>query len=195
MFFTSLKHNYSNLFNFSGRDTRAQFWPFALTHIAIAIAIWIPIFVAELLDSLARMRAFARENPDKVTVVDEPGRYSITVHESVPGLGPDIDMLILPLFGLSILLIVLFAAAVTRRLHDTGRRGWIGSIPAALLIIAFLVMREIFTDREDGFDSALFFTGFGLNLAYNVSLIVLIILLCMGSQPESNKFGPTDLAR
>lgn len=190
MFVQSLKHGYSNLLNFSGRDTRGQFWPFALFNVALALLVWLPFFAIEFMASFTRMREFAEANPDKATIESGPGRYSITIHEHVPGLAPDFDAMMLPLAFVIPVLIALLAAAVARRLHDTGRGGWIGLVPAIIFLTALFVMREIFSDLERGARSDLFFVGFGLNLAANVSLVVLVVLLCMGSEPRENAYGP-----
>ncbi|QFT76177.1 DUF805 domain-containing protein [Erythrobacter sp. THAF29] len=190
MFVESLKHGYSNLLNFTGRDMRDQFWPFALFNVALALLVWLPFFAIEFIASFTRMRDFAEANPDKATIESGPGRFSITIHEHVPGLGPDFDTMLLPLAFVVPVLIALLAAAVARRLHDTGRRGWIGLVPAIIFLTAMFVMREVFSDVEQGARSDLFFAAFGLNLAANASLVVLVVLLCTGSEPRENAFGP-----
>lgn len=185
----SIRRGYSNLWQFSGRDTRAQFWPFALLQIIAALAIWLPFFLTDLFASMEEMRAFAEANPDKATIIDEPGRYSITIHDPPPGLGPDFQSLLVPLFIIVPVLVFLLAAAVARRLHDAGRPGWVGAIPAILFFVAGTAMWNVFGDAVGAdFDIAGFFAVFFLNLAYNVSLIVLLIFLCMPTKTKSNRY-------
>jgi uncharacterized membrane protein YhaH (DUF805 family) len=191
MLLTSLQHGYSNLANFKGRDSRALFWPFAGMHIAAVFAILMPLFVAEMNASLDRIRVFAEANPTKVTYTSGPNGFSINVHEHVPGLGPDLGALLIPAFVLVAIFVVLSAAAVTRRLHDTGWPGWVGAIPAVLFFLAGYNMIEFAGQLDDAeaIGGGGFLTVFVLNFAYNISLIVLIILLCLPTKPEANRYG------
>ena len=191
MIMSSIRYGFSNLLNFKGRDSRGMFWPYALLHIGLMFAIWLPIFLAEFMSTFDRMREFAEANPDKATITQGPGQYSITIHEPDASLMPDWEMMIMPLLIIVPIFTLLLAAAVTRRLHDRGLSGWIGAIPAVLFMVAGYVMAQSFGQLgADGApDVGAFFTVFFLNLAYNASLVILIIFLCLPTKPEANRFG------
>ena len=195
MLMTSIRHGFGNLTNFNGRDSRALFWPYALLHIGLLFAIWTPIFLAEFFSSLDRTRAFAEANPDKATITQGPGQYRITIHEPNATLMPDMEVMLMPLFVLVPIFVLLTAAAITRRLHDRGLRGWIGAIPAVLCVAGSYMMMKNFgqISRTGEPDFASFFAVFFLTLAYNASLIILIIFLCLPTKPQANQFGEPPL--
>ncbi|MDB5679567.1 MAG: hypothetical protein JWM94_2569 [Sphingomonas bacterium] len=103
---------------------------------------------------------------------------------------------------ISLTVIVLLAAAVARRLHDSGRSGWWG-IPAPLFLMSGMaMMARMFTaiqadtqtpgatDAMSGMPP-LFGPILLNNLAYLASLLMLVILCCMASQPGDNRYGPS----
>lgn len=192
MLMVSLRHGYTNLFNFRGRDSRRLFWPFALVHVAVVIVSTTIVMVPPILSSFGRLEAFARENPDKVTVTYEPGSVSYRLNEPVPGLMPDIRAMLAPIGVVVLIFMVLVAAAVARRLHDTGRIAWLGAVPAVLFCAAMVVMVPVFSAVDEGGEADLrgFFASFVLNLLYNVSLVVLVVLLAMKSESADNRYGP-----
>jgi uncharacterized membrane protein YhaH (DUF805 family) len=86
-------------------------------------------------------------------------------------------------FGLSI---VLYAAAVTRRLHDRGKSGSWGLMPLPFIIYSTIMMPRAFASPDE--NMALFFSIFVSNMVYIVTLIVLIVLLASASDPARNRF-------
>jgi uncharacterized membrane protein YhaH (DUF805 family) len=92
------------------------------------------------------------------------------------------------------LAVLLLAAAVTRRLHDRGRRGWWGLAPLPFLVVGMTVFPRLFKTTLAGEmtpDSMrLFGLMFANNLLYLGSLGLLIFLLAGASQPNANRFGP-----
>jgi uncharacterized membrane protein YhaH (DUF805 family) len=93
-----------------------------------------------------------------------------------------------------VFMIVMLAAAVTRRLHDTGLTGLVGLVPILLAIAAGRWMIDVFDRPPDMLESGLFFQSFALNAAYNISLIVLVVLLCRASAKRDNRYGPAEAA-
>ncbi|MCG6119570.1 MAG: DUF805 domain-containing protein [Blastomonas sp.] len=91
---------------------------------------------------------------------------------------------------LMILMIGVLAAAVVRRLHDRGSSGAWGLLPLPFLAFAFYAMhRAALADLTDEMDSA-FETAFVSGALYNISLIILIVLLAGRSEVGENRFGP-----
>lgn len=90
--------------------------------------------------------------------------------------------------------VALLAAAVTRRLHDGGRRGWWGLPPVIFLIVGLTLFPRLFQSTLTGEMTPASMKLFGLifinNLLYLASLGLLIFLLARESQPGENRFGP-----
>ena len=55
----SLRHNLAGLFRFSGRSTRARFWPYAVVVILCVMAGLLLVMTSSIVDVLARMQRFA----------------------------------------------------------------------------------------------------------------------------------------
>ena len=90
---------------------------------------------------------------------------------------------------LSIIVIASLAAAVARRLHDRGLSGAWGLLPLPFLAFGFFEMRRKFLafgaeEPDTGFN-----TAFASGLLYDISLILLIVLLVGRSNEGANRFG------
>ncbi len=144
-----------------------------------------------------RMSTFAVEHPDRVTVTSGPGQYHMQIDGPVP---PELilgDMGWFFAFSaiVSLLAIVLLAAAVVRRLHDSGRGGWWGALPLPFLVIGLIAMFRIFDTMqrvaEPGFVPPFlpFVVLFVNNMLYLGMLALLVVQLCRPSDPGVNRFG------
>ncbi len=188
--------NLRNLFNFKGRQTRGQFWPYVGVVFVLMMAAYMAIFIPIFVSAFMSMQQFAAENPDQVTIQQGPGHYSMQIEGSHPELMPDFSAVFAGTAILSILSILLLGAAVARRLHDTNRTGAWGAVPAVLLLISAGTMSSIFgnlaASAGTGPDTGLFLTMFLSNLFYMVSLLALIILLCMDGTKGENRYGAAE---
>ena len=94
------------------------------------------------------------------------------------------------IFGLAIILPTF--AAIVRRLHDTGRRGWWG-LPAFVVLIARIIPRSLLVRIVElsipSFDNAAMFVVPMVFIGYPVAGL-LIYYLASKSKPGPNKFGP-----
>lgn len=151
---------------FSGRDSRRQFWP-------------LPIFL--YIASIFGSQIFVT-----LTMMSD-ARASII---------PDMRLFATVIAISAVIAVLLLAAAVTRRLHDTGRSGWWGLMPLPFLAFSLAVFPRLF-DMTSSADKEVpdnFFPTFGLifanNVIYIILLVVLITLLCLKSSPGDNRFGP-----
>lgn len=176
---------------FSGRDSRDQFWPYAgfvfLLLMVAGAAVWLPMFS----QALTRMQAFAAAHPDQAEVVSTPTSYSIQIHGQHPGLFPDFVPAIRGLGAVMAVAVLLWAAAVTRRLHDRGKTALWGLLPLPFLTFSLVMFPTVFSRIAAG-DMAvlgLFFTVFFSNMLYLASLARLGFLLIGPSAPEANRFG------
>ncbi|HAC01392.1 DUF805 domain-containing protein [Brevundimonas naejangsanensis] len=177
---TAIWDGFRRLLDFSGRDRRGRFWPYALVVVALA-------YVGMI---LAMMPAMAE-------MMVEAARQSAETHEQAAPLdsewAPDLGAVFWPIRGVVAGAAVLLAAAVTRRLHDTGRAGWWAALPLVLLAAATAtfpsVMEQMMTQAENA-PMGLFYLTFGLGMLYNLSLLVLIVFLCLKGTVGPNRYGP-----
>ena len=113
------------------------------------------------------------------------------VHGDHPELALNTDLM-MAVTSLSMLAAVaLLAAAVARRLHDSGRSAKLGLMPVPFILIAavgFPLLIKDFTAAA-GPSMGLFMALFFNNVLYMVALVVLIILLCQASVPGPNRVG------
>ncbi|WP_332659781.1 DUF805 domain-containing protein [Brevundimonas sp.] len=184
---------FRNLTRFSGRDTRGQFWPyagvvFALVFLAfgVSIGLWMNALFAD-------MSAFAAAHPDAATVHSSPGQYSIQIdggHPEAPV--PDFTLFFV---GMGLMLgsmVLLLAAAVSRRLHDRNLRAYWGLLPVPFLVIGMTVFLVLMDQTMQGHaepNFGLFALLFLNNLVYMVALVSLIVMLAMRGAQGENRFG------
>jgi uncharacterized membrane protein YhaH (DUF805 family) len=153
-----------NLGDLRGRDTRAQFWPYAGTVVGSGMVIGnlviIPVAVIGILHGAPRAS-------NATTWI---------------------------LLGVTAVLIVttigLLAAAVTRRLRDRGLSGRWAGVPALLSLTAIIIFGLLTRSFDDDPSPALFLLGFANNVLYLVALIVLVIQLVLPGTAGDNRFGP-----
>jgi uncharacterized membrane protein YhaH (DUF805 family) len=185
----SIRRGLTGLTRFSGRDSRAQFWPYALfvTGLTmVAAAVGMGVTMGQV---FARLQKFAAEHPDQATVLSGPDGYSIQIQGDHPELIMDFTPMVVIDSVAVAAAVLLLAAAVTRRLHDRGRQGYWGLAPLPFLAVGLSLLPRVFAGSGEGAESlilALFFN----NVVYLVLLIVLVVLLAKGSDLGVNRFGP-----
>ena len=183
---------FRRLADFSGRDRRGRFWPYALV-VAVLLYVGMAAAMVPMMTGVfAEAGRYAAENPDQVTVSAGPGHYSVQIHDPEAELMPDMSGLFWAVRLVFVAAGVLLAAAVTRRLHDTARPGWWGLPPlifAGVASILFPMVMEQAMQSEE-FAVAPFLLLFANNMLYMVSLIGLIVLLCLKGTPGPNRYGP-----
>lgn len=189
--FASIRHGFANLARFSGRDSRERFWPYALVLVGAAFVAMFLSFGVGFAGSFQKTIAYAEAHPDKATVTRSGGSVSVTIHEPSPELMPDMAPMFLGLRVIVPIIGLLLAAAVTRRLHDTGRSGLWGLPPVVFLGIALALFPSMFQRLMAGDESAigLFLPLFANNMAYLASLGLLVFLLCREGKPDANRYG------
>jgi len=186
----SILEHFKKLAHFVGREDRASFWPYAAVALIIIMVAGAIVFVPMMSRSLQAMQQFATQHPEQATISSGPGQYSISVAGAHPEFVSARSMLLslVATFGVAI---ILYAAAVTRRLHDRGRSGLWGLMPLPFIIYSSARMPKIFASMGTGSqpDMAVFFSIFVSNLLYIVALIWLIVLLAGPSEPKPNRYG------
>lgn len=157
-----LRRNLGGLTDFSGRDPRRIFWPYA----------GIVIVVLMLVMGASNM-AFIGQ--------------AISATDSMPNL---IGMVLAMAVEIAAA-VGLLAAAVTRRLHDTGRAGYWGLAPLLFLtlgLVGFSILMRDIAKPTPGFE-LLFLAIFLNNLLYLAALVLLIVLLALPSKADANRYG------
>ena len=186
MILASLRHNLANLFRFSGRESRALFWPYAIAIFLLSVAAYIMLFVPIVMDMMTRTMAYAQAHPEGFPKT-APGQPPVLP----PELLPDFSRMAIPSALVGIAAILLLAAAVVRRLHDRDKTGWWGALPlpfkAIALLIAPAAAKTMTTYPPTSSPLA---TLSSLNgLCSLVASIVLIVLLVGEPSRGPNRFG------
>jgi len=189
--FASIRHNLTRLFRFSGRDGPRLFWPYVLCVYGMSTIVAVALAAPAFLMVFTRMQAFARAHPDQASVAEGPGDYSITVHGVHPELMPDFTGFFNVIAAYACVLIVILAAAVSRRLHDRGRSALWGLTPLPFLVFAFFAFSRLLGAlRTSNFSLRTFLLLFANNGLYLVVMALLLLQLVLPTKPVSNRFGP-----
>jgi uncharacterized membrane protein YhaH (DUF805 family) len=183
----SLTDHFKRLFDFGGREDRASFWPYAAVALGITVVAGMIIFVPMMARSMQALQQFAAQHPDQATITSGPGQYSISVQGNHPKFMPaeSMALFLAVTFGLAILL---YAAAVVRRLRDRGTSSFWGLMPLPFIVYSSVQMPRMFASIGAGAepDMTLFFSIFLSNMFYIITLISLIVLLAGPSKFPPN---------
>ena len=182
--FAAVRHNLVSLFRFVGRDTPAQFWPYAGFVFLLLFVVTAAIILPPVASAMARMHRFAIEHPGESAALAGTGF-------------PNVQGILQPLILICALAVFLLAAAVVRRLHDRNRSGLWGAIPLVFLVTGFALMPRLFRNfaSAEVADFTLFFALFANNLLYLLSLVVLVVLLIGRGTRGPNRYGPDPRTR
>ena len=161
-----LWEHFRRLLDFKGREDRASFWPYAA-----------------LLYGIATVGSFLVMVPIMRSVMGA-GAY-----QTAPAM-PDMGMFVAGMMITTLAAVLLFAAAVVRRLHDGGLSGFWGLMPVPFLLFSMVKMWSFFNSfGSQHFKMDSFFQIFISNLIYILSVIALMVLLSRRSDPRSNRYG------
>ena len=156
----------NRMLDFSGRSTRAQFWPFLAIYI-VATAL-IPLLGAPLPDP------GMVSNPERIDMSDVLSDYVLRQ-------GLVFAVFVIPLMSVT-----------TRRLHDAG---WSGRCAAPLLLLHFVVFLLQAKVLADGVQTGTplnspFFSLLGaITTIYKLVTIGIALLCLLPSDPDANRFG------
>lgn len=161
-----------NVLRFSGRDTRAQFWPFA----GVAVALYLVVGWLVLTPLIWGAIGGPSENAPEA-LMDSVGPFLVGS------------------LAMFVALIGLLAAAVARRLHDAGRSALWGLLPLPFVAYSGTMFFRVFSQFQGGApDMGLFLSVFVSNVLYMVCVVTLIVLLAARSAPGENRYGRLETA-
>lgn len=123
----SIRHNAAGLDRFSGRDTRAQYWPWTLMLIIlniIAAAIAAGPMMSHMMDRFAIIFRAAGQG-DKLP----PEAVDAQMQGMLTTMTADMRTMIFVGLAINLVFVLLVLAATVRRLHDRGWTGWWALLP------------------------------------------------------------------
>lgn len=189
---------FKSLLKFNGRDRAGQFWPYAGVVIAITMVLGVVVVVPGIVSAVEQAAVFAEANPDKAVVHRTPTSVRVEIRDAT-GM-PPMDMSFAKWMAVPAgALVLLLAAAVTRRLHDRNLSGAIGLVPVVAggiyLFLWFKVMNLMLAEAAgqgemNGAFAGLFLTAMLTCLLYLASAAILIVLLCLKGKAGPNRYGP-----
>src|SRR6476620_8597971 len=115
-----LEH-FQRLFDFRGREDRASFWPYA----ALVYGIMMVASSAAIIPTM--------QSAMKTATIATP--------RSGTSPFPEMQFFFNVILVMTIVAVILYAAAVVRRLHDAGLRGFWGLMPLPFLFFGMIRMR------------------------------------------------------
>jgi uncharacterized membrane protein YhaH (DUF805 family) len=186
----SIRHNLAGLARFSGRDTRGEFWPYAIFLFLLSTAVSIVVAGFIMADMVLRLQRYILAHPEGLPP-PVPGRPGLP-----PELMPDLAALTGPMIASNLLLVALLAAAIVRRLHDRDRTGLWGLMPLPFMVVGMINQEATLAlamgRRTASPAEALMFMTAPL---FWISLVALIVLLAGEGTGGPNRFGPDPMAR
>ncbi|MGP1356540.1 MAG: DUF805 domain-containing protein [Roseicyclus sp.] len=164
---------YANMFNFSGRARRAEYWWYALF-----------VFILGVVAQVVMVR-WLSSNTDVLALANNPRAVqSLLKQDDVR------QVVIYSTVGQVILVYIPYLAVTVRRLHDTGRSGWWMFKPFLLAFVLAFVMTFLAASAggANGAPSpALMLMAVTLPM---LAYIWFIVVLCLPSDRGNNRFGP-----
>lgn len=185
----SFRHNLVRLADFSGRESRGLFWPYAIALFLGLMALSYIALIPALFDMLQRTARFVEENPGRPIV--EPGPVDVTIQPLPPELMPDMTGFLRFSIAINLLFALLIAAAAVRRLHDRDRRGMWALLPLPFWTFAWLFTWWLGPDYMFRAEPDLWKVQVLMldNLFAWASLIWLVVLLAGEGTAGPNRYG------
>ena len=151
-----------NLRVFSGRDTRPQFW----------------LYMAAVYGA-TQLSTFVFLIPSAISLLSGHDPFENGV-------------MLASMLAMLAMMTVLLAAAITRRLHDTGRRGAWGSLPLPPLAVYAWGWWRLMRWDESSVDEVPsgFFLIWAAGLLYFAGIAAVIVLCVLPGTAGPNRYGP-----
>lgn len=185
-----LLEHFQKLANFKGREDRTSFWPYAALVLGIVMVVGALMTLPMMVRLIQAAPQFTPSDPGDVNVFAEGGEFSASAQGQFAGPALPVGFLAAYLAVTLGLAVVLYAAAVVRRLHDRGNSGWWGLMPLPFLAYISVQMIRLVGSMQRGAppDITLFLTVAVSNIFYWAALLTLVVLLAGASDPGPNRY-------
>jgi uncharacterized membrane protein YhaH (DUF805 family) len=182
----SISAHFKRLLDFTGREDRSSFWPYAAVVFGIVMVVSMVIMVPMIMQFMDASREIAAEGAKRAYVDRGDGTFILAESSQRPD--PFSTTFIASYLGITFgLSLLLHGAAIVRRLRDAGRSVFWSLLPIPFIIYSSIQMPRLFgrVGERTIENQALFFSVFISNGLYNIALIILIVLLAQKSKIES----------
>ena len=134
----AIRHGFSSLLDFSGRDTRRQFWPYAILLLLLGGAAITLVYIPAVTNGYLRLLDYAATHPQP-GIAPDASSYEVFTDLNRPELRPYYGRFILSLCVIGLVHLALVAAALARRRHARDWSEATGALilPAVALTMAF----------------------------------------------------------
>ena len=202
----AILYNLRNLACFTGRDIRAQFWPYAIflfiVQMIANMIFMIPVMFRMMYRIFTTTFQFAAQHRGTTGMPIGPADLKAFDQVMQTTFADMQSMLVVVAPVGTAIFVILIAAAVARRLHDRGRAGYWGLMPLPFTAFGIATMPTVFSAMARGYAN---FSVQGIwgslgtawlvavslnNLLYWIALILLIVMLAQRGAAGANRFGP-----
>jgi uncharacterized membrane protein YhaH (DUF805 family) len=186
----AIVYNFQNLTRFSGRDTRAQFWPHAIFLFIVQSIVSMIMMIPFIISVMTKTFLFVAQHPGKPGVPINPADQQ-AFSQMMQGIMTDTQSMLMTATPiLTALFVILIGAAVARRLHDRGMSGYWGLMPLPFTIIGLAAMPKTLETWPYHPNFGLFGLLMLNSLLHVALAILLIVLLAQRGAAGTNRFGP-----
>lgn len=184
--FRSIGYNLARLGNFSGRESRGLYWPYAISVFVLGMVAGLLLFVPVMMDMMTRIMSYTQAHPEGLPK-PVPGQPPALP----PELMPDMSGMFVPMAVVNLVTLLLYAAATVRRLHDRDRSGWWAALPLPFQLIGLAIGPRVMAAmmHRPATPSPLTMLSSLASLAYWAAFIVLIVILAGEPTRGPNRFG------
>lgn len=189
----AIKYNLTHLTQFGGRDARQTFWFYVLflvlVQIGVSMAVSIPLTGSMVGDTIVA----ARQGTGEAEVQQRMMEHIATLMRASMWVSAVLSLVSIGLLG----------ASFTRRLHDSGKPGWIAGVAAAIQLLALVLaiariddaVRMTALAQSGDLEAVRAMQGrFALqSLLGWVPALLVIVFGVMASTPGENRYGPEPL--
>jgi uncharacterized membrane protein YhaH (DUF805 family) len=189
----SIRHGLRRVVDFSGRDSKAQFWPYAIFLFLLSIAAGMILWVPVMADMFVRLQRYLIEHPEGLPTGGDkyPGATALP-----PELMPDFSAMVGPMAVVNLLFVMLLAAALVRRLHDRAKSGWWALLPVPFMIYSQIQGPQAATMMIGGHppNPSIMLPAALSSLFYWIAFVTLVVLLVGDGTAGPNRYGPEPAA-
>lgn len=186
----SFRHNLARLAKFSGRESRADFWPYAIALFLGTMALSYLAFIPAMVDMLDRLGRRIKEDPGRSLLEPQAGQPPGTLP---PELMPDLTSYLQLSILIYALFILLIAAAAVRRLHDRDRTGLWALLPLPFWGFSWTIalIGDPSMMMAPGPDDLWLYRLSALNALPTWGLLIWLVVLLAGEGTKGdNRYGP-----